>query len=251
MTPEERRVLEEAQEQAFETSKELYSPETSGIRPPPVIQETITTIEGKLFGLEFPEAPTSISTPEIPPPDECTCPREVSEISGFTMSFTATYIGDGVTSCEADTCSATQTWTRIDSDESFSAPHQFKLYLDNCGAGGQIFYEDNREFSPIGFDCLGGNEFPLHGSFVYGANSPNTGGCCNFITTGDTVFYNMDFFAEGDNLCSFCVAELGDTEIEGLTICDMSSLIGEYPISRECEDMFGGIWQIDALLEWF
>lgn len=185
-------------------------------------------------------------------PVECDCPREVSEISGFTMSFTAHYVGDGVTSCPEDECSDTQTWTRIDSAESFSAPHQFKLYLNNCESGGEIVYEDNRSSSPISFDCFGSNEFvPVHGSFVYGSNSPNTGGCCNFVTVGNDVFYTMDFFAEGDNLCSNCVAELGDTEIAGLTICDMSALIGVYSVENECVDEFGGVWTITAQLEWF
>lgn len=182
----------------------------------------------------------------------CTCPREVTEISGFTMSFSSHYIGDGVTSCPEDQCSDTETWTRIDSDVAFSAPHQFKLYLNNCDSGGEIVYEDNRTSSPIAFDCFGTNEFvPVHGSFVYGSNAPNTGGCCNFVTVGEDVLYTMDFFAEGDNLCSNCVAELGDTEITGLTICDMSSLIGTYTAGNECIDGFGGQWIITSTLEWF
>lgn len=57
MTPQERQILEEAEQQAFETSQELYNPETTGIRPPPTITETITELEGNLFGLEFEKFP--------------------------------------------------------------------------------------------------------------------------------------------------------------------------------------------------
>jgi hypothetical protein len=57
MTDQERQILEDAQDQAFASSQQLYDPETSGIRPPPSIIDEETTIEGALFGLEFEKFP--------------------------------------------------------------------------------------------------------------------------------------------------------------------------------------------------
>lgn len=75
MTPQERAILQEAEDQAFETSQQLYNPLSSGIRPPPSIEETESSLEGQLFGLEFGAEPHAQSFPgagvPLPPPPTC------------------------------------------------------------------------------------------------------------------------------------------------------------------------------------
>lgn len=223
--------------------------DTTGIPPEPEIKVTEINVDPEHFNFGVITAPEPVSV--LPTSGSggclCVCPRECDEITGFTMSFTATYTSSG--GCTSGGCADTQTWTRIPSTDPFSAPHQFKLYLSNCASFcGEIVYEDNRAFSPIGFDCSDGSG--NHASFVFGSNFPNTGGCCLFVTVGNVVFITLDFFAEGDNACGNCVAELGDLLVNDGNVCDMSTLIGVYPVSKTCA-VAGGQWQIDALLEWF
>lgn len=53
MTPQERAILQEAEDQAFETAQQLYNPLSSGVRPTPTIEESESSIGEGLFGLEF------------------------------------------------------------------------------------------------------------------------------------------------------------------------------------------------------
>lgn len=64
MTPEERKVLEDAEQQAFDTAQAFYDVPTSGIRPPPLIEETETTLDPQLFGFEFGQQPEAEVEPE-------------------------------------------------------------------------------------------------------------------------------------------------------------------------------------------
>lgn len=52
MTPEERKVLEEAENQAFETATALYSPLSRGVRPEPKITQTESVLGEDPFRFE-------------------------------------------------------------------------------------------------------------------------------------------------------------------------------------------------------
>lgn len=64
MTPDERKILEEAEQQAFDTSQAFYDVPTSGIRTPPSIDETETTLDPQLFGFDFGQQPETEVAPE-------------------------------------------------------------------------------------------------------------------------------------------------------------------------------------------
>ena len=164
----------------------------------------------------------------------CTCPREVTEISGFTMVVT-------VTSTSFPGCTSTATWVRIDSDVTFSDedPKQFKLYLANCEFGrGQIFWEDNRFTPSISTFCVGGG---LAGSLTFN-------GCCTFFTDSDgVVTITLNFFASEDG--SGCVATLGDTDYT-MDVCDLSDLLGTLSVHNTC--VSGGVtYTVDGSVTWF
>lgn len=73
MTPQERLLLEEAEQSVFDSMETLEQP-TSGIRPPPLIEETEGTLEPQLFGLEFGARPESEVFPVSTAPPEFVCP---------------------------------------------------------------------------------------------------------------------------------------------------------------------------------
>jgi hypothetical protein len=53
MTPEERKILEDAENQAFETSQALNTSFSGGIRPEPQVESTESVLDGQSFGLDF------------------------------------------------------------------------------------------------------------------------------------------------------------------------------------------------------
>jgi hypothetical protein len=76
VTPQERQVLEEAEEAAVQSAQEFADAQmTSGIRPPPTIDETETSLEPQLFGFEFGQQPAAESEPtsSAPVPVETAC----------------------------------------------------------------------------------------------------------------------------------------------------------------------------------
>jgi len=163
---------------------------------------------------------------------ECTCPRDVTEISSFTMSGSVHYVNVGFGIDHF--CSFTQTWTRIDQAAAFSAPHQFKLYTEDNPGGCEIVYEDNRT-TDLTVECFDGS-FTTHGSIVWTAN------LAGIINTPPQVTFG--FFAEGDNVLSNCVATYADVVIP-LDNCDLSNLLGDYiATAGPCTDGDGGTWDI-------
>lgn len=65
MTPQQRQVLEDAEQSVFDSMTELADAQsTSGIRPPPLIEETESTLDPQLFGLDFAPQPEAESFPE-------------------------------------------------------------------------------------------------------------------------------------------------------------------------------------------
>lgn len=115
MNPYERQILNDAEEQVFQTQQEFNeATETGGIRPPPDIEETESVLEPQLFGMWFggqPEseafgAPSSQSFIEgacCAPDGSCSVitRQSCSDIGG-------TYLGDN-TSCSTslDSCPST------------------------------------------------------------------------------------------------------------------------------------------------
>lgn len=53
MTPQERQILQEAEDQAFETSQQLNDSISRGVRPEPKIEESESSLEAQAFGLDF------------------------------------------------------------------------------------------------------------------------------------------------------------------------------------------------------
>src|SRR6266700_1814705 len=74
MTPYERQVLNDAEEQVFQiASDQAESQGSSGIRPPPSVEGTESTLDGQLFGLDFGADPQATAAPSAgaPPPVGC------------------------------------------------------------------------------------------------------------------------------------------------------------------------------------
>lgn len=181
----------------------------------------------------------------------CTCPRDCDEISGFTISGSALYDNPGFGIFEQ--CSYSETWTRINQATSFSAPHQFKFYTEQCdrATGGVLVYDDNRSVSPISTDCFSSGATPTHASLVLAASGPpNSGGWIAIVGAPGAQSFVLSFFAEGDNAASNCVADWND-ETVNLNQCDLSSLISTRTVSNTCVDGFSGTWTINGSFEIF
>lgn len=114
MTPEERKILEEAENQAFETSQALYDTPTTGIRPPPEIEETETTLEGQLFGLDFGGEPRATAEPGAsapPPPTPDVCPDTSLDVTVTISGYTSCgCVEVGGSSAIIDMTNANGTW---------------------------------------------------------------------------------------------------------------------------------------------
>lgn len=79
MTSDERKVLEDAEAQVFDSMQALQdAQQTTGIRPPPTIEETETTLDLTWFGFEFGEQPQAISQPGSSVPVEFDCTADIT-----------------------------------------------------------------------------------------------------------------------------------------------------------------------------
>lgn len=116
MTPSERQILEDAENQAFETSVAFNEPRTRGIRPEPVIDQTETSIEAQPFGLDFAVDNTGQTNVDLSGPIAHTIPPPSGPVGAccfgsecFTLSEDGcnaaggTYQGDG-TDCDPNPC---------------------------------------------------------------------------------------------------------------------------------------------------
>lgn len=89
MTPEERKIYNDAQEQSLQFASE--EPETSGIRPPPKIEVSEQTLDGEIFGFDFAGQPFSTAEPGAStPPAGFACPSNlpdtmIVEFSGINV----------------------------------------------------------------------------------------------------------------------------------------------------------------------
>lgn len=217
----------------------LDQDEGTGVPPP--VKITVSEVSTKpvqfdpfAFGHE--ESGTAPSAGSTPTPT-CECPRDVTEISGFTMSGDARYVNVGLGIDQS--CSYTETWTRINQADSFSAPHQFKLYTTEAC---EIVYEDNREHD-LFVECFDGT-FTTHASIVWTAN------LAGVINTPPQVTFG--FFAQGDNLFSDCTATYADVVIPLDDNCDLSVLLGDRTVSNNCgPDGDGGTWEVNGQISIF
>lgn len=137
MTPEERKVLEDAEQQAFDTASAFYDVPTSGIRPPPLIEETETTLEPQLFGFEFGQQPEAEAEPE-----------SSSTGGGISCSDTTLFIRFSgiVFDCGCTTFDDTNTNSFIVTDEGNVNSFVVETHLDfystpHCGDCAGKFWE--------------------------------------------------------------------------------------------------------------
>lgn len=251
MTPDERKILEEAEQQAFDTAQAFYDVPTSGIRPPPAIDETETVLDPQLFGFDFGQQPTTEVLPTTSSEGGDCCPRDVTEINLLQFAFSASYTGGSdppgcdpyydpsCIFCGGDSCSNSVALTRIPYLDSYSAPNQFKLWLD---ADCQIHFDTNASPWLIRFGCAS-SSFYVNYLFTLTAFTFVTGPPA-YLTLGFN-FVASSINCDGCNCPdSSCSATFADTNIP-IDKCDFSNLLGNHTVSNTCTDANGFVWTIN------
>lgn len=179
---------------------------------------------------------------------DCTCPRDAYEITGFTISGSATFTPCSACTdaCSSLTCSYTQTWTRISYLDSFSAPNQFKIWID---ASCNVNYDDNRTASPISVDCS------VFGPHYIDFGIDNLHASINLtpfsFSTPLPVLFALHFFPEGDSGCFFdTCAPVFDASIQ-VDHCDLTPILGTHTVSDSVTDANGSVMQASGSVEIF